>query len=314
VGFGADHGVAVTATALISPQVEIPQLYLACPLTNLDDGQRRALTSEVSQVRMCVEQATVGDRVPGEAWPLAIYAPIQNTAPWLDDNLSDAGVYERNLTKVLDSDAVLVLADRAASAGVGQEIEWACRVGIPVLYLSSAEQVSRQIRGIPGTIRCAAYNGDGGTLTAHVANFLQENKHRILDGPRRRDSRRLRFEPLAGRLRHAWERCPDPTGLASRCALDPGYLRMMLTDAARVAMIPADTLTMLCAELGVSLASAARQLPIPATRALILAASAEGWSDETVERLRLHGLAEHAVNPDTDLATLDAWRDLNRCI
>lgn len=287
-----------------------PQLYLACPLTNLSPQQRRALKSEIAQVRMIVEQVTVGDRVVDEQWPLTIYAPIDNTAPWSNDGLSPSHVYEGNLAKVLDSDAALVLADRTASAGVGQEIEWACRAGIPVLYLSSGEAVSRQILGIPGTLVAVAYNGDSDTLAAHVANFLSQQRHRISDGPRRRASRRLRFEPLAASLRRAWQRCPDPTGLAARCALSPTYVPMMLADSARVAMMPADTLTMLCTELNVPLTPAATQLPIPATRAMILAATDQGWSDTTVERLRLHAIAALAVDPDHDLATIGAWNEL----
>jgi hypothetical protein len=85
---------------------------------------------------------------------------------------------------------------------------------------------------------------------------------------------------------------------------------MMLADPARTATISHDTLTLLAADLGVPVTSVARQLPVPATRALILAAVEGGWSDQLVERLRLHGLAALSVDPDVDLATLEAWRTL----
>lgn len=288
----------------------IPSIYLACPLTNLNLTRRRVLTSEVSQVRMAIEQLTVGDRVETETWPVAIYAPIDNTAPWSDDQLTPASVYERNYTKVLDADAFIILADDGGSSGGGQETEWAARLGIPILYLSSAGTVSRQIAGIPATINCVAYNNDSGTLTAHVANFLRLHRARILDGPRRRASRRLRFEPLAVQLREQWRRTSDPTGVAARCLLTPAFVDLSLADGSRLAALSADALIMLCAELGVPLSPAARQLSVPATRALILAAIEDMWSDDLVERLRLYGLAATTLNPDEDLATLDAWRRL----
>jgi predicted fused transcriptional regulator/phosphomethylpyrimidine kinase len=85
---------------------------------------------------------------------------------------------------------------------------------------------------------------------------------------------------------------------------------MMLADAARLATMSHDTLTLVAAELGVPIGSASRQLPVPATRALIRAAVEVGWNDGLVERLRLHGLAALSVDPDVDLATLEAWRTL----
>lgn len=297
-------------TIIEAPADDLPRLYLACPLTNLTPERQRSILSEITQVRRAVEALTVGDRVPTEAWPVAVYAPIDSTAPWSGDGLSSLSVYERNFTQVLDADALIVLADIAASAGVGQEVEWACRTGIPVLYLTCSKTVSRQIDGIPGDVSCVAYNNHPETLAAHIENFLRGAKLRILDGPRRRASRRIRFEALTVRLRQAWLDCPDPTGVASRCLVTPTFVTMMLADAARTATISHDTLTLLAADLGVPVTSVARQLPVPATRALILAAVEGGWSDQLVERLRLHGLAALSVDPDVDLATLEAWRTL----
>src|SRR5205809_6287296 len=110
---------------VLAQDYSVPRIYLASPLTNLSNEERRCLGSEISLVKVLIEQLTVGDRVEGEVWPVGVYAPIDHTAPWKGDSLSPSQVYERNLTELLDSDALIVLADRAASAGVGQEIEGA---------------------------------------------------------------------------------------------------------------------------------------------------------------------------------------------
>src|SRR6266496_6595439 len=289
----------------------MPRIYLASPLTNLSPEQRRCLGSEIGLVKARIEQLTVGDRVEGEAWPVGVYAPFDYTAPWKEDGLSASQVYERNLTELLDSDALIVLADRAASAGVGQEIEWAARSGMPILYLSSEASVSRQIAGIPAFMTCVPYNHDSGTLTAHVDNFIRKWRAFIQDAPRRRASRRLRFEPLVSRLRAAWATANDPTGIGARCGLHPNFIHMTLADPARVAFMPIDMISMLCAELGVRLHGFWNQLSIRAMRALILTAIEESWSDETIARMRIHGLAATGRDPATDLDTLDAWRNLH---
>ncbi len=292
------------------PVAPASRIYLACPLTNLLDSQRRSLGSEIALVKACIEQFTVGDRVEDEAWPVGVYTPFDYTAPWLHDGLGAGQVYERNLVEMLDSDALIVLADKAASAGVGQEIEWAARAGMPILYLSSSTSVSRQIEGIPEFITCVAYGYDAGTLTAHLTNFLRKWRIPIQDGPRRRASRRLRYESLTSRLGFKWTTTNDPTGIAGRCSVHPNYVSMILADPARVAFMPADTMSMLCAELGIRLPAPSAQLSIKATRALILTAIKESWSDETIERLRTHGLAAVAREPELDLDTLDVWNHL----
>jgi hypothetical protein len=298
----------VTTEHAVVGMRELPRIYLACPLTNLTEHRKRTLKSEVSQVKMSIERLTVNDRVADEIWPVAVYAPIEHTAPWCGDGLSPVSIYMGNFSQVLDSDAVIVLADQAASAGVGQELEWAARIGIPVLYLSSSKRISRQIAGIPAAITCVAYNSDSDTLAAQIENFLRNNRTRIEDGPRRRASRRLRFEPLAAQLRQRWYTATDRTGIAARCLLSPILIDMTLEDTARVAFLSADSLSLLCAELAVALSPSTRQLSIPATRALILAAVTDAWPDDVVQRLRLHALAAAALDPDLDLATPDAWR------
>jgi hypothetical protein len=297
--------------SVIAQDCPDPRIYLASPLTNLSQEQRRCLGSEIGLVKARIEQLTMSERVKGEAWPVSVYAPFDYTAPWKEDGLSPSQVYERNLSELLDSDAMIVLADKAASAGVGQEIEWATRSGMPILYLSSEESVSRQIAGIPAFITCVAYNHDSGTLTAQVDNFIHKWRIFIQDSPRRRASRRLRLEPLASRLRIAWATASDPTGIGARCGLHPNFIHMALADPARVALMPIDMVCMLCAELGVRLHTSSNQLSIRAMRALILTSIEDSWSDETIGRMRIYGLAATAQDPATDLDTLDAWRNLH---
>lgn len=304
----------MTATTGRAPFVAappaMPRIYVASPLTNLNDQQRRGLSCELEVVKRIVVEVTVSERAENDTWPITIYAPFDHTGPWKSDGLSAAQVYDHNLTEILNSDALIVLADRAASAGVGQETEWAARIGLPILYLSSASSVSRQIQGTPAAITAIACDNDSAKFAGQVTTFLHLWRSRIEDGPRRRDSRRLRMQPLTSRLREKWDAAQDRTGIAARCNLEVRLIELTLADPARLAMLPADAIVMLCAELGVTLGTPAAQLSVPATRALILAAEQERWPDTTVEELRLHGIAARALNPGLDLGTLDGWRNL----
>jgi hypothetical protein len=306
-GFMTSVGNASMATERSSG---LPLIYLASPLTNLSAEMRRCVGCEVRLVKETVEKVTVGDSADGDAWHVAIYAPFERTGPWRNDGLSPNEVYLRNLTEILSSDALIVVADRAASAGVGQETEWAARIGLPILYLSSEGDVSRQILGTPAAITAVGCNGDSEKLAEQVTAFLRRWRLRIQDGPRRRDSRRLRLQPLASRLYERWSGATDKTGIAARCGLDIRMVELALTDPARLAMLPADALIMLSAELAVPLGTPAAQLTISATRSLIRVADEERWPDAAVEGLRLHGIAAVVLDPELDLGTLESWRAL----
>jgi hypothetical protein len=265
--------VDLSRTAALPP-TGLPRSYIACLLTNLGDYELRGISTELALVRMLIEQFTVGDRVEVGMWPVTVYSPFDATAPRCNDGLGTAKVYER------------------------------------ILYLSSSKEVSRQVRGIPASLTCIAYDNDIEMLTAYVTSFLRQWRTRIQDGPRRRASRRLRFASLASRLRRAWDAASDRTGIAARCNLHPNLIEMTLVDPERVAILSTDTLSMLSVELGVPLCTASTQLSVPATRALILAAIEEIWSDEMIAQLRIHGLAALTLDPDVDLNTLHAWRQL----
>jgi len=295
--------------------LDLPKVYLACPLTGLPRAARRQIKSDVVAVQRAVEAVTVGDRVDDERWPVSVYAPIEHTAPWKRDGLSAEQVYRTNLDEIHTSDALIVLGENGASAGVGQELEWAIRVGIPILYLSAGPDVSRQIQGTPAFLQAQSYNNDTRTLESHVKNFMRLSRPMILDGPRRRELRLLRYEAVTKRLRAAWETCPKPTEVAAQVRVDIRYLELALSDPVLVSVMPAATLISLAHELDVALTSHLPQrllvLPVPALRALLAAAEADGWPDEDVERLMIHGRAASERNAGIDLRTISGWRSLH---
>lgn len=298
------------APADVAPTVPLPRIYLACALTNLCEARRGTVGLTLALVRATIEAVTFEDHTAGEQWPVAVYAPYDNSAPWSKDGLSASGVYERNLSELLDSDALVVVADKAGSAGVGQEIEWATRAGLPILYLAT-DSASRQIAGTPAHITCVTHRDDAETLRAQLGNWLRQTRHRIEAGPLRRDNRALRYSSLTSRLQKAWRESPDPTGTAARCSLHPTFIESVLSHPARVALLAADTLSLLCAELGVRPPGATGQLGIRATRAWLLAAQEAAWDDRTAERMRMVSLAAQQQNRDVDLDTPAAWLELH---
>jgi hypothetical protein len=296
-------------------RLDLPKIYLACPLTGLTPRARRQIDSDVVAVKRAVDAVTVGDRVDDACWPVCVYAPIEHTAPWNRDELSAEQVYRTNLNEVHTSDALIVLGENGASAGVGQELEWAIRLGIPILYLTAGRAVSRQIQGAPAFLQAQSYSNDTRTLESHVKNFMRLWRPMILDGPRRRESRRLRYEAVTRRLRAAWQTCPKSTEVAAQVRVDIRYLELALSDPVLVSVMPAETLISLAHELDVALTSHSPQrlvvLPVPALRALLAAAEADGWPDVDVERLIVHGRAVSERNADIDLTTISGWRSLH---
>jgi hypothetical protein len=140
----------------------------------------------------------------------------------------------------------------------------------------------------------------------------------LLDGPRRRGSRILRFEAITNRLRGAWQGCTDPTGVAAQVRVDVGYLELALSDPRYIAVMATDTLVSLAHELHVPLSALDPEptffLPIPAVRALMAAADRDGWDDATIRRLMFEGRALLERGDNSDLKTMTAWRRLRRTI
>jgi len=295
---------------------DLPRIYLACPLTGVTARDRRQLCSDVEVVKAAIERATGLDKLDDEAWPVAVYAPIEQTAPWGNDGLSPTQVYRRNLSEVHDADALIVLAERGGSAGVGQEIEWAARLGLPVSYLSASGDVSRQIAGIPGFVTAQSFNSDPRTLSLHVTNFLRLWKPAITDGPRRRRSRTFRYEPTTLRLRGAWQTCPNRTNVAAQVRVNIEYLELALSDPRYLASMATETLIELAHHLRVPLTGLEPVptfvIPVTSLRPLMAAASEEGWDDTTVQRLLYEGRDRISRIAPVDLQTMAGWRTLHR--
>lgn len=291
-----------------------PQLYLACPLTGLTNSVRRQIDSDVAIVKRAIMAETRLDRVDADSWPLNVYAPIDHTGPWANDGLGPAEVYRLNLSKVHDSDSLIVLAEMGGSAGVGQELEWASRLGLPIAFLSASQGVSRQIQGAPALMLAQSYNKHADTLEDLVKNFLRRWKPMILDGPRRRASRVVRFEPITLRLRGGWQSCRNRTNVAAQIRVDVAYLELTLSDPRYVATMPVDTLLALANELDVPLSGLDRSgefaLPVPMIRALMAAAGEDGWSDALVQALIYEGRAAIEEGETIDLKTVSGWRSL----
>jgi hypothetical protein len=306
--------MAVATPQSVESLLDVPQIYIACPLTNLAQGTRRTVTAEVRVIKRAIEAVTLADRPSGADWPVAVYAPIDHSPPWRQGTAHQTDVYRLNLDAVHRSDAVIVLAENGGSVGVGQELEWAMRLGLPILYLTPDGPPSRQVSSAPAFIQCQNYSNDPATLETKVAFFLRQWRSMILDGPRRRRSRRLRYSAIASRLEEAWRRASDPTGVAAQCRLDPAYIGLVVSEPAYVAGLATDSLIALANELGVSLSPYVRShggiLPVPAARALFAAAEVESWPDWFIERLTLYGVDLLVRQADADLTTVESWRAL----
>jgi hypothetical protein len=297
--------------ALESSTDEMPLIYVACPLTNLSTVGRQSICATVDNIKLRIEHLTVADRVAAEQWPVAVYAPVEHSAPWKEDGRSPADIYELNLGQVLDADAMIVLGDRTVTAaGVGQEIEWAVRAGLPILYLTPGAAVSRQISGTPARLEVADFGSDMDTLRLRLDGWLRVNRTLIEDGPRRRRDRQLQYAAITSRLRDAWRTVPDPTSAAARCNLHPSLVDSLLRDPARVALMPSEWLERLTAELGVPKSMSGPQLRIRAVRAWLSYTASAGLDDAAAERLRLFALADVARDPRCDFDTPAAWRRL----
>ncbi len=309
----------MTALTLVKISVdsatELPRLYLGCPLTVLTDDAKRQLKSDIASAKKAIEAVTVSDRIEDERWPVSVYAPIDKTSPWETPEMSSSEVYRTNLSEVHNSDVLIAIGEGGGSAGIGQELEWAIRLGIPALYLSPKE-VSRQIQGAPGSLQTATYEEDATTLEAVIQNFLRKWRYSIVDGPRRRSSRRLRFASTTQQLRHAWESSRRRTEVAAQVGVDFEFIDLALSDPILVSAMSAETLSSLATELGVSIMShdsgPAFVLSVPHLRSLMIAADKDGWSDGEIEVLLIHGRASIQRGDELKLHTLKGWRDLRR--
>jgi hypothetical protein len=287
----------------LTPVPGVPRLYLASPLTGLGDrtGTMEAL---VERIKLCIKDFTDVSRVASDRWEVRAYAPINFTPPWKDDRRGPREIYEINLQALADSDGLIVINDNGSSAGVGQEIEWARCMGIPILYLS-LDEASRQIRGIPHPITFSRYT-DEDDACAYVQQWLEANRARIQDGPRRRTNRNLTYFPLTAALSQAWHRTFNKTDTALRAGLQPEAVDCVVEFPARLAAAPFSIVMALASELGVPIGRRT-DLRLPQARAWVQAADAGGWDDDLAERVLFYALLRAS---ERDLESPDIWAQL----
>jgi hypothetical protein len=196
--------ITETLPAEPMPVEPVPRIYLACPLTNLALARRGTVGLTIDVIRTSVEAVTFNATLPATAGPSRCTRRTTTPPPGTSDGLSSSAVYEKNLTELLESDALIVVADQGASAGVGQEIEWASRAGLPILYLTTPT-ASRQIAGIPAHITCVAYGDDITTCetTSHRWSVNQSGRTPASRQPSRVPSPALARLPKSSRRRPA---------------------------------------------------------------------------------------------------------------
>jgi len=296
------HGAAVTD---LTPVLDVPRLYLACPLTGLGDDVV-PMETRVRRVIECIkefaETNTVGNSDP---WEVRAYAPIEFTPPWKNDLRSPTEIYDINLEALAGSDGLIVITHHGSSAGIGQEIEWARCMGVPILYLS-VDEASRQIRGIPHRITFAQYTDDE-EICEHVTDWLAANRNAIQDGPRRRSNRNLAFYPLTAALAQAWHKRFDKTDTALRANLLPDAVTCMLESPARLSVAPFASVLALATELGVSIGRRA-DLGFREAAAWVSAATTGWWDEEAAEKVRIYALLRASYGHD--LADPATWARL----
>jgi hypothetical protein len=183
-----------------------PLLYVGMPLSHLPDKKDR---ERVELLAFTVDRAIVEEAQGAEEpWPIRIHSPIKLTAPWKEDDWSDGEIYRINSGKLwAEADAMILIADCGGSLGMGQELEWACDLQIPVLYVHPDEDpVSRQVKGATEEydIEIVSYT-DPADLRDKVGRWLTSRKPAILDGPRRRRNREFIFSRTAKFFRDAWD-------------------------------------------------------------------------------------------------------------
>ena len=185
---------------------EAALVYVAMPLSQLEAGKERDHVELFADaVVRAVEDAT---QTSSEPWPVRIHSPIKWSAPWRSDHLTAEDVYELNTCKIWEeADALIVIGHGGGSLGSGQELVWAFGQHLPVLYVHpNADQVSRQLRGAAAEhdISVVGYETPD-DLRDKVGRWLVSRRHVIVDGPRRRRARTIRFAELRARLESAWQ-------------------------------------------------------------------------------------------------------------
>ncbi len=185
----------------------LPQIYLAAPLSHLDNDDRQAVEFLADAICEAVIDATTRAAKP---WKVGLHSPVRWTPPWKADGQTPEQIYRLNSNEMWSkTDALIVIGFRGASLGAGQELGFAMGLAMPVLYVHPKDQpVSRQLSGAldVADLTIVGYESPQ-HLRDRVRRWVGGRRHLLGDGPRRRRGRRLRFASIQTQIREAWEQC-----------------------------------------------------------------------------------------------------------
>lgn len=241
---------------------EWPRLYVACALTAVADRpdarERLALWTHV--IEEAIKEQTAGGDVTGEArsWCIVLDVPLKRTSPWKNKEATPVEIYEQNSASVwARADAMIVIGAFGGSTGAGQELEWALRQGIPILYVvPPGESASRQVRGAEnqGDLTIQEFE-EPDELKRAVARWIAKHRSAIEDGARRRAMTRSRFLVAQTVVRYTWARL-DIDGRCDFCArtrLRPALINRIVSDLDAFAALSGRQLVEISAGLGIDL-------------------------------------------------------------
>lgn len=293
-----------------------PLIYIASPLTHLDQTGRDAVLAWGDIVESAIREATIEAE---DDWAVCVHLPAKLSPPWVSDDRSSQEIFELN-TDVLwcEADALIIIAHQGGSLGAGQELEWARAVQLPILYVHRrSEPVSRQVRGTPADITLCPF-GDPGELRDAVTTFIRSRRYVIQDGPRRRRSRSLRFTPLALSLHDSWRDRDQGSRreIAALAGLDVRSVERLLTDPLRLATLASAQLAMLSSALDHRRRHGRvgdSHLTIGEMQALVAAQAEYGWEDPVAQRLIAAARKELTITAIRRfrLTTVESWLNLH---
>jgi hypothetical protein len=283
-----DHGEDLGA--------ESPLIYIGMPLSQLPKERREIVELLAFAVNETITQQTRNEIAP---WPVRVHSPIKHSAPWKQDDRSAEDVYRLNTDKVwLEADAMIVIAEKGGSVGIGQELAWACALQLPVLILHNEDTfISRQPRGTATEhdIEVKAYR-EPEHLRDLVDSWLVSRRAEICDGPRRRLGRQGHFARASTLLGKRWGELTSEQRRHAEMTtrLSAARIERILSDPLALAAASVQELVAAGCAVGIDIFDLDRKSPLPELRrgqreALASAASEFGWDPETT--LRLHDQA-----------------------
>jgi hypothetical protein len=295
-------------------ELEAPVVYIASPLSSLDDDGRRLVSSWSREIDAALAEATSEADVK---WNLRTHAPSVRSAPWRGDRLTEREVFELNRGTVLqEADGVIAIGYRGGSYGAGQELGWAASVGTPVLFLvPKGDPISRQISGFATEADLEIVEFEDDPKPA-VRTWIVQRRHAIEDGPRRRRERAASATALQSALRNEWaKRSPeDRTAVCAIARMQPARVSGLVEQPGLTAAASLDELNRLAGALGLEVGRYLAAAPPPQLSgrqlgALAAAASEYNWDGVTTLRLADRGRRELARGGirRLPLATVEDW-------